>query len=46
MRKLGWKPKTKFKGGIEKTVAWYRQNVEWGKPIIEKERINFHEKQA
>jgi dTDP-glucose 4,6-dehydratase len=44
MLKLGWKPKTKFKEGIKKTVAWYRQNVEWWKPIIEKEQINFHKK--
>jgi dTDP-glucose 4,6-dehydratase len=37
-----WKPKTKFNEGIKQTVAWYRQNVEWWKPIVEKEQINFH----
>jgi dTDP-glucose 4,6-dehydratase len=42
IQKLGWKPKTKFEAGIEKTVQWYRQNGEWWKPIIEKERIDFH----
>ncbi len=39
---LGWKPHVKFAEGIEKTVRWYRRNVEWWKPIIEKEQINFH----
>jgi dTDP-glucose 4,6-dehydratase len=42
MQELGWKPKIKFTDGIRKTLQWYRQNVEWWKPIIEKEQINFH----
>ena len=42
IQELGWKPETKFKEGIKKTLQWYRQNVEWWKPIIEKEQINFH----
>jgi len=42
MQELGWKPKIKFTDGIKKTLQWYRQNVEWWKPIIEKEQINFH----
>ncbi len=39
---LGWKPHTKFDEGIRKTLEWYGQNIEWWKPIIEKEQINFH----
>jgi dTDP-glucose 4,6-dehydratase len=42
IQELGWKPETKFKVGIKKTLQWYKQNVEWWKPIIEKEQINFH----
>ena len=42
IQELGWKPETKFKVGIKKTIQWYRQNIEWWKPIIEKEQINFH----
>jgi dTDP-glucose 4,6-dehydratase len=42
MRNLGWKPETKFKEGIKKTIEWYRQNVEWWKPIMEKEQMNFN----
>jgi dTDP-glucose 4,6-dehydratase len=44
--KIGWKPRTNFNVGIKKTLQWYRQSVEWWKPIIEKEQINFHEGKA
>jgi dTDP-glucose 4,6-dehydratase len=40
---LGWKPKTRFGDGIKKTIEWYVKN-EWWKPIIEREKIDFHEK--
>jgi len=40
---LGWKPRTKFEVGIRKTLQWYKRNVGWWKPIIEKEQINFHD---
>lgn len=26
---LGWKSKTQFSDGIDKTVKWYRDNIEW-----------------
>jgi dTDP-glucose 4,6-dehydratase len=39
---LGWKSRTKFDAGIKKTLQWYKRNVEWWKPIIDKEQINFH----
>lgn len=39
---LGWKPTVKFGAGIKKTLKWYTHNVEWWKPIIAKEQINFH----
>ncbi len=41
IQKIGWKPRTKFKDGIKKTVEWYEQNTEWWKPVIEKERTDF-----
>jgi dTDP-glucose 4,6-dehydratase len=41
--KLGWRPKVKFAEGIKRTVEWYRQNVNWWKPIIEKGQIDFHQ---
>jgi dTDP-glucose 4,6-dehydratase len=39
---LGWDPRTRFEEGITRTLRWYSKNVEWWKPIIEKEQINFH----
>ena len=37
-----WKPETRFSDGVKRTTEWYRQNIKWWKPIIEKEQINFH----
>ncbi|MEW6053134.1 MAG: dTDP-glucose 4,6-dehydratase [Nitrospirota bacterium] len=31
---LGWKVKTHFSGGIERTVQWYRENMEWVKSKV------------
>jgi dTDP-D-glucose 4,6-dehydratase len=42
--KLGWKPKVKFAEGIRRTVEWYKQNVNWWKPLIEREEIDFHKR--
>ncbi len=40
---LGWTPRIKFEEGIKKTLQWYTRNIEWWKPIIDKEQINFHQ---
>ena len=29
MKELGWEPSLQFEEGIDKTVEWYLQNVEW-----------------
>lgn len=42
IRRLGWKPETKFEEGIAKTVQWYRENTQWWKPVVETEQIDFH----
>jgi dTDP-glucose 4,6-dehydratase len=42
IRKLGWKPKIKFNDGIKRTVNWYHRNESWWKPVVEKERLDFH----
>ena len=33
-REIGWKPRVQFSEGIEKTVKWYLDNVEWVKKKI------------
>jgi dTDP-glucose 4,6-dehydratase len=42
IRKMGWRPETRFEDGIERTVKWYRQHPDWWKPVIDKEQIDFH----
>ena len=35
LRQLGWTPKVPFADGLAQTVAWYRQNEWWWRPIKE-----------
>ncbi|MGG0238286.1 dTDP-glucose 4,6-dehydratase [Bacillus rhizoplanae] len=35
-QELGWQPVYTFKQGIEETVHWYKQNVQWWRPLKEK----------
>jgi dTDP-glucose 4,6-dehydratase len=32
-RALGWTPRTDFREGLARTVAWYRENEAWWRPI-------------
>ena len=32
-RALGWEPQMRFDEGLERTVAWYRENAWWWEPI-------------
>ncbi|MCR4278467.1 MAG: dTDP-glucose 4,6-dehydratase [bacterium] len=32
-KEFGWYPKTPFLHGIRRTIAWYRQNTAWWKPL-------------
>ena len=41
---LGWLPETKFADGIQKTIAWYRNNREWWETILSGEYQNYYEK--
>lgn len=41
---LGWKPKTTFEDGINKTVDWYLENKTWWEKIISGEYQNYYEK--
>jgi len=33
VRALGWEPELRFAAGLERTVAWYRDNAWWWEPI-------------
>jgi dTDP-glucose 4,6-dehydratase len=35
LKSLGWKPRVPFDQGLAETVAWYRQNEWWWRPIKE-----------
>jgi dTDP-glucose 4,6-dehydratase len=34
LRGLGWQPTVELDGGLERTVAWYRQHREWWQPLV------------
>ena len=33
IKKLGWKPKTKFENGLKATIDWYKNNEKWWKRL-------------
>jgi len=40
-RLLGWRARTTFEDGLERTVAWYRDNEVWWRGILAKETRAF-----
>jgi dTDP-glucose 4,6-dehydratase len=42
---LGWAAAVPFAEGIERTVAWYRENEEWWEPIRSGEYREYYERQ-
>ena len=36
-RLLGWRAQTSFEDGLERTVAWYRENEAWWRGILARE---------
>jgi len=45
VRALGWEPRTHLAAGIERTVAWYRDNEWWWAPIRSGEYRAYYERQ-
>jgi dTDP-glucose 4,6-dehydratase len=45
LRALGWEPQVGFAEGIERTVAWYRDNAWWWEPIRSGEYRAYYERQ-
>ena len=42
---LGWKAEVSFDEGIERTVAWYRDNEEWWGPLRSGEYRDYYQRQ-
>lgn len=45
LRELGWEAAVPFAEGIERTVAWYRDNEDWWGPIRSGEYAAYYERQ-
>jgi dTDP-glucose 4,6-dehydratase len=45
VRALGWEPEVRFEQGLADTVAWYRENEEWWRPIRSGEYRAYYERQ-
>jgi dTDP-glucose 4,6-dehydratase len=45
IRTLGWEPRVRFDEGLERTVAWYRDNAWWWEPIRSGEYRAYYERQ-
>jgi dTDP-glucose 4,6-dehydratase len=45
VRALGWEPRMRFDEGLDRTVAWYRDNAWWWEPIRSGEYRAYYERQ-
>src|SRR4051795_3103277 len=45
VRALGWTPQVRFDDGLQRTVAWYRDNAWWWEPIRSGEYRAYYERQ-
>ena len=45
VRTLGWAAQVRFEEGLERTVAWYRDNAWWWEPIRTDEYREYYERQ-
>jgi dTDP-glucose 4,6-dehydratase len=45
VRALGWEPRMRFAEGLERTVAWYRDNAWWWEPIRSGDYRAYYERQ-
>ena len=45
IREVGWQPSIRFAEGLERTVAWYRDNAWWWEPIRSGDYRAYYERQ-
>lgn len=43
-RELGWSPKYTFEDGIEQTISWYTENMDWWKNIRSGEYLTYYQR--
>jgi dTDP-glucose 4,6-dehydratase len=41
---LGWRARTRFEQGLERTVGWYRENAWWWEPIRTGDYLDYYER--
>ncbi len=42
---LGWRPAVEFERGLEATIAWYRDNESWWRPLKSGEFLAYYQRQ-
>lgn len=45
MNELGWKPEYRFEDAMFSTIDWYLENKDWWQRILNKEYLEYYEKQ-
>lgn len=45
LRSVGWSPRVAFEEGIRETVAWYRANESWWRPLKSGEFLEYYKRQ-
>lgn len=45
VRALGWRPEHEFSDALAATVPWYRENVEWWKPLKTGDYLDYYRRQ-
>jgi dTDP-glucose 4,6-dehydratase len=44
-RALGWSPRVDFEEGLRATIAWYRENEAWWRPLKSGEFLQYYQRQ-
>ncbi|MDQ2865165.1 MAG: dTDP-glucose 4,6-dehydratase [Candidatus Eremiobacteraeota bacterium] len=44
-RALGWSPRTRFEDGLHSTIAWYRANEAWWRPLKSGAFLEYYKRQ-
>jgi dTDP-glucose 4,6-dehydratase len=44
-RALGWSPRIDFEEGLRATIAWYRENESWWRPLKSGEFLEYYQRQ-